>query len=522
MSNLGDAGPQTSSTWLLLMKSDEERSWQSNRGYDDAPGSYYSYDSNVGRHLQLAEGDLVVIREDDYIVGCGVIEHVSKGPAEKEILRCPFCQSTNHYPRSTVSPESRFRCSDCKAEFAEPERTWTEVVEYRAHYADTWRPLAKPLHRIAIEDALITKDTFNAIRPLDRAKLPDVLEAADHFDWTDWINEDVSRLTSEIAGGLTEGKSKARIGQVHFRQALLTRFGEVCAISGPQPAEVLEAAHLYSYAEDPVHDLAGGLLLRRDLHTLFDRFLLAIDPADWTVRVSNKISAFPEYQALDGTPLAIPATVHPNPSYLDAHYSAFLRKHGDSASAIDWEGVKALTAFFEEQVAASHEELAATTPRIEEISHLLAPLDAREREILKLRFGLDSGEPRSLEEVAEHFGMTHEQVRQREVRAMSRLRHILEDSPRTLIAAFEGTCVRCKWPINIGDAIAIQLQRAKSTGIFPISSHDAPPAVEGWRHDRCPRSGPGGAGVPALVPTPESSPKGSAVRRRLFPAEGDD
>jgi RNA polymerase sigma factor (sigma-70 family) len=189
------------------------------------------------------------------------------------------------------------------------------------------------------------------------------------------------------------------------------------------------------------------------------------------------------------------------------------------------EGVKALTAFFEEEVAAFEKELAATSSRAEEIGRIVASLEPREREILRLRFGLDRGEPRSLEEIGEDFGMPREEIRGIEFRAMSKLRPLSLDSPRTLIAAFEGTCVICAEPINIGDAIAIQYQRAKPTGFwfrFHISSHEAPPAVEGWRHDRCPRSGPGGARVPARVPPPGNPPKESAVRRRLFPAEDDD
>ena len=50
--------------------------------------------------------------------------------------------------------------------------------------------------------------------------------------------------------------------------------------------------------------------------------------------------------------------------------------------------------------------VAATALLPEEINRLLAPLDEREREILKLRFGLDRGEPRTLEEVGEHFNLT--------------------------------------------------------------------------------------------------------------------
>jgi RNA polymerase sigma factor (sigma-70 family) len=64
----------------------------------------------------------------------------------------------------------------------------------------------------------------------------------------------------------------------------------------------------------------------------------------------------------------------------------------------------------------------------EEIGRLLSPLDEREREILKLRFGLDRGEPRTLEEVGEHFALTRERIRQIEARAMSKLRHPSADT----------------------------------------------------------------------------------------------
>jgi RNA polymerase sigma factor (sigma-70 family) len=58
-----------------------------------------------------------------------------------------------------------------------------------------------------------------------------------------------------------------------------------------------------------------------------------------------------------------------------------------------------------------------------EINKLLAPLEDREREILRLRFGLDSGEPRTLEEVGYEFDLTRERIRQIESRALSKLRH---------------------------------------------------------------------------------------------------
>jgi RNA polymerase sigma factor (sigma-70 family) len=59
----------------------------------------------------------------------------------------------------------------------------------------------------------------------------------------------------------------------------------------------------------------------------------------------------------------------------------------------------------------------------DEIARLLAPLDEREAMIIRLRFGLDQGSPRTLEEIGKHFNLTRERIRQIEAKAMSKLRH---------------------------------------------------------------------------------------------------
>jgi RNA polymerase primary sigma factor len=58
-----------------------------------------------------------------------------------------------------------------------------------------------------------------------------------------------------------------------------------------------------------------------------------------------------------------------------------------------------------------------------EIAEFLAPLTPRERKVLTLRFGLDCGESRTLEEVGVHFRLTRERIRQIEATAMAKLRH---------------------------------------------------------------------------------------------------
>ncbi len=68
-------------------------------------------------------------------------------------------------------------------------------------------------------------------------------------------------------------------------------------------------------------------------------------------------------------------------------------------------------------------DYAADSLLTDEINRLLAPLDEREATILRLRFGLGKGDPRTLEEVGRHFNLTRERIRQIEAKAMSKLRH---------------------------------------------------------------------------------------------------
>src|ERR1700680_2418440 len=78
--------------------------------------------------------------------------------------------------------------------------------------------------------------------------------------------------------------------------------------------------------------------------------------------------------------------------------------------------------FVEDRNATSPFDAAAVSLLPGEVAKVLKVLDERERTILCLRFGLDGGGERTLEEVAEHFGLTRERIRQIEARAMSKLR----------------------------------------------------------------------------------------------------
>jgi RNA polymerase sigma factor (sigma-70 family) len=70
-----------------------------------------------------------------------------------------------------------------------------------------------------------------------------------------------------------------------------------------------------------------------------------------------------------------------------------------------------------------------------QVAQLLSTLEPREQEVLCLRYGLDRGRPRTLEEVGEHFGLTREGVRQVELKAISKLRRLSARGVRDLLTA---------------------------------------------------------------------------------------
>lgn len=79
-----------------------------------------------------------------------------------------------------------------------------------------------------------------------------------------------------------------RRGQPAFRRRDLDAYGGICAVSGFGTSVVLEAAHIIPYRGDHTNQVCNGILLRADLHTLFDLGLLRIEPTTyWSTSQKN-------------------------------------------------------------------------------------------------------------------------------------------------------------------------------------------------------------------------------------------
>ena len=79
--------------------------------------------------------------------------------------------------------------------------------------------------------------------------------------------------------------------------------------------------------------------------------------------------------------------------------------------------------FIKDESNMSPEEYAINSKLKDEISEVLLTLTEREEQVLKLRFGLEDGTCRTLEEVGNMFGVTRERIRQIEAKALRKLRH---------------------------------------------------------------------------------------------------
>jgi putative restriction endonuclease len=116
-----------------------------------------------------------------------------------------------------------------------------------------------------------------------------------------------------------------RLGQGSFKLAVVDAYERRCAVTGERVLPVLEAGHIRPYAEGGEHRTDNGLLMRRDVHRLFDLGYLTVTP-DLGVLVSPRLHDEFEngrdYLAMTGTKIRVPAKRddQPSPEFLDWHY----------------------------------------------------------------------------------------------------------------------------------------------------------------------------------------------------------
>ena len=107
-----------------------------------------------------------------------------------------------------------------------------------------------------------------------------------------------------------------RLGQASFRAVVTQAYGRACAVSSEHSLPVLDAAHIVPYAKGGTHVVRNGLVLRSDIHRLFDAGYVTVTPEhrfEVSPRLKEDFSNGRSYFAFHGQAIQLPARVEDRP-----------------------------------------------------------------------------------------------------------------------------------------------------------------------------------------------------------------
>lgn len=218
--------------------------------------------------------------------------------------------TVNHNSRGNHSPNKKSRRTDghspYDALYRRPDGSY-ELYDPAKH--EVWA---------------LTPDASGKQRPTQQGEGPELFEAA---------------VLAEQEGAFdvknkADGRDKAlrqiiqRRGQRKFRKNLIAAYEGKCALSGCAVVEVLEAAHITPYMGKHTNHTQNGLLLRGDLHTLFDLNLLRVNPVTMQIEFAPQVED--GYPDLTSAKLRQPseASQQPDKQALMDHYQDCAEKFG--------------------------------------------------------------------------------------------------------------------------------------------------------------------------------------------------
>ena len=332
--------------WALIVITGR-RQYGGNTGYEDDPAEVYRYDSDVANSRKLSAGDVVLLRDRNRMLGVARVEQVTSRQGSKQRFRCPMCGITGIKERRKKTP--RWRCNKGH-EFDVPAEETVTVTHYEAHFQRTFQPPPVDIQASEIKKAALRPSDQISIEELDpdRLVLPlgsqvpylaDLLVGAAQA--RSLMPDDADERDDKVPAGYqpSDVKSRekvlttirARRGQRTFRNRLIRRYGPRCMVSGCLLVDIVEAAHIWPYRNLSDNHPDNGLLLRADLHTLFDLDLMGIDPDTHEVRMlpaARKAG----YEALHGSKVDVRATSGPSREALAQRWEAFLPGTRESTS----------------------------------------------------------------------------------------------------------------------------------------------------------------------------------------------
>lgn len=126
-----------------------------------------------------------------------------------------------------------------------------------------------------------------------------------------------------------EAQVRVRQGQSDFRKKLFEAYERRCAITGTHLEPILEAAHIIPHAEGTDYRTSNGLLLRSDIHTLFDLYHLSVDERG--VIHLSRAAMQTEYRQYHGKTVRLPlkSSLQPSPTNLQSRHHRFIQRENE-------------------------------------------------------------------------------------------------------------------------------------------------------------------------------------------------
>jgi putative restriction endonuclease len=266
------------------------------------------------RALQIGEPFLFKLHSpDDYIVGGGFFSHFTILPASvvwqafgtkngaqtEEEMRSRVARYRRAANPSTAD-DYQIGCILLESPFFFDRADWIPLPEWK-------RAIVRGRGYDSDGDG---REIWNRIEPLMRASAREVQAIEDlHPRYGDPVTV------------------FPRLGQGSFRLIVTDSYDRRCAFTNSPVIHVLEAAHIRPYSSGGPHSPSNGILLRQDLHTLFDRGYMTVTPGhriEVSSRIKEEFDNGKEYYALHGENMRLP-------EYGDRRPSAeFLRWHNDN------------------------------------------------------------------------------------------------------------------------------------------------------------------------------------------------
>ena len=203
------------------------------------------------------------------------------------------------YRKTGLDDKSDFEigCRILTQPFFFEERDWIPVPS-------SWSPniVSFKKYNTADTEGLAVWETVNA--RLNRLQLPSVAEDQARYG-------EPSRI-------------RPRLGQGAFRVLVTDIYQRRCAVTRERTLPALEAAHIRPYGEGGTHEARNGLLLRRDIHSLFDAGYVTVTPSfhfEVSRRIREEFENGRDYYALHGHLISVPEEIaqQPDPAVLDWH-----------------------------------------------------------------------------------------------------------------------------------------------------------------------------------------------------------